>query len=120
MGSRERGERSMKVLAAALVLCIAAIAYLAHRLVDAGISLDHSRSQTTLLRERAIVALDLLNAGWKERPEYEVEEFAKRVAGHRHIVVKREGSTFILGDIRFELSGGKVESVLYFSDQPPR
>lgn len=106
----------MKILAAALVLSLAACAYLAFRLLDAGVSLDHSRMQAGMVRERAVLAMDLLNAGFVRRQEKDVEDVANRVAANRKAVVKRDGSALILGDIRFEFSNGEVKSVSFYGD----
>ncbi len=110
----------MRVLAGALVLTLAATAYVLYRCMDAGISLDHSRMQATFLRERASLSLDLLNAGWKDRSERQVEQVARRIAARDQVVFKHDGTAVLLGDIRFELADGKVTSVSYSSEPAAR
>lgn len=82
---------------------------------DLAISLDGARSQASMLRDRASVALVLLNACYRGKPIDHLEDlFSDQEA--QKVIVKIEGDALIVHDIIFSTKGGLVEEVEYFGE----
>lgn len=104
----------MKLVVFALLLSLAGNAVLAYLLINAGISLDHSRAQNSTLEKRAAVCLDAVNFGWRGRTDEEISNFSKFMVS-RGVPSQHTGSVFSIGEIEFYISGGVVSSAKYMN-----
>ena len=86
--------------------------YLFALLLDAGVALDNSRSQTSYLRERSELALTIIRKEWIGKDAKHVAELSKKLK-QQGVVVGTEGNDYKIGDFIFETSDGVVSGVRY-------
>jgi len=104
----------MRKLAWTLVAASAAAnVYLFAKLLDAGIMLDNSRSETKRLRERSDLSLRAIQQTWVGKKPEDVAELSRRLENET-VIVGVKGSAFEIGDLVFETKNGVVSDIHYF------
>lgn len=93
-------------------LALLAAIYLFVLLLDAGVALDNSRSQTSYLRERSELALTIVRKEWIGKDVKHVAELSKELK-QQGVIVGTERNDYKIGDFIFETSDGVVSGVRY-------
>jgi len=91
------------LLIAAAIIVVGALIYM---LIDAAISLDHSRSQNRVLSQKCELLARLADEGLQGR----TTEAVIRTVDSK-VLVKLEGSELSLDDVVLRVEGGKVTGV---------
>lgn len=91
------------LLIAAAIIVVGALIYM---LIDAAISLDHSRSQNRVLSQKCELLARLADEGLQGR----TTEAVIRTVDSK-VLVKLEGSELSLDDVVLPVEGGKVTGV---------
>lgn len=103
---------SSRTLLVVLVISITVNAFLLYRLFNTAISLDHSRSEQTILKKRTTDALAVIDDMSTGTPKEKVLSFATALS-KQGVIVKEQPSEIQIGDIVFSFEDGKVNSVDY-------
>jgi hypothetical protein len=98
-----------------VLFCLALLAaiYLLVLLLDAGMALDNSRTQTSHLRQRSELALTIVRKEWVGKDATQVVDLSKELEQQGVIVGPESKSAFGIGDFIFETKDGVVTNVRY-------
>lgn len=90
-----------------------AVIYLFFLLLDAGLALDNSRSQTSHLRERSELVLLIARKDWIGRAEKNVADLAAELERQGVTTKRRPDGSFVIGNLVVETKDGVVTQMQY-------
>lgn len=98
---------STKILFVLLSISIAVNAFLLYRLFNTALSLDYSRSENRLLKERSLEALEIIKHLTPKLSEKQLKTIGS-VLSKKDIVVKISSKEVQIGNILFTVDGEKI------------
>jgi hypothetical protein len=103
---------SIKIVGLLLITSIVANLILAFCLIDVSVSLDHSRSQQAMLKDRSIESLALIRDMVLKFSKEDLNGFIAELES-KGWIVKTTSSVIEVGDIVLTLDGEKITTVTY-------
>lgn len=95
-------------------LALVAALYAFALVLNAGGSLDDSRTETARLRERNNIALSIVRKEWVGKDAASVVDLSKELQRKGIMVKRTRDGAFEIGDLIFETKDGVVTQVHYF------